>query len=432
MTNLSARYAQSNDMLNRAEKVIPLGSQTFSKSKVAYPANVAPMFITHGDGCQVWDVDGNQYTDFVSGLLSVSIGYKNPIVNQAVIDQLQNGVTFSLPHELETQVAEKLVSLIPCAEMVRFGKNGSDATSAAIRLARAFTQKEHVAVCGYHGWQDWYIGSTTRDLGVPKATKALTHAFKYNDIDSLKRLFEQLPNDIAAVIMEPMNVEYPAPNFLQDVQQLCEQYGTLLVFDETITGFRFALGGAQQLFEVTPDLATFGKGMANGFPISAVVGRKDVMAKMEDIFYSGTFAGETMSLAATNAVLDLLTSEDVLAHIHQMGTLLITELQQLIEDNNASHFLSVSGHPSWSFLHIAATEHYDVMTIKSLYLQEMLANGILINASHNLSYAHKESDIRQLLAVYSKVIPTLVEVTNNRSLEQQLQGDVMQPVFKVR
>ncbi len=185
--------------------------------------------------------------------------------------------------------------------MVRFGKNGSDATSAAIRLARAFTKKEHVAVCGYHGWQDWYIGSTTRDLGVPEATKSLTHTFKYNDISSLEQLFYQQKNQIAAVILEPMNTHFPEDNFLQKVKDLCQQHGAVLIFDETITGFRFSMGGAQQLFNVTPDLATFGKGMANGYPISAVVGRKDIMMLMEDIFFLRYFCWRNLIVSCNKS-----------------------------------------------------------------------------------------------------------------------------------
>ena len=195
--------------------------------------------LKRGQDCQVWDADDNQYTDFVSGLLSVSLGYCNETIDNAVIKQIKSGVTFSLPHQLEMQVAEKLVELIPCADMVRFGKNGSDATSAAIRLARAFTAKEHVAVCGYHGWQDWYIGSTSRDLGVPKSTKSLTHTFKYNDISSLEQIFSQQENKVAAVILEPMNTQFPQDNFLQKVKDLCHQHGAVLIFDETITGFVF-------------------------------------------------------------------------------------------------------------------------------------------------------------------------------------------------
>ncbi|MEY8251499.1 MAG: aminotransferase class III-fold pyridoxal phosphate-dependent enzyme, partial [Colwellia sp.] len=342
---MTKSYNKSSQWLERAEKTIPLGSQTFSKSRIAYPKNVSPLFIKRGEDCQVWDADDNQYTDFVSGLLSVSLGYCNEAVDNAVIKQIKSGVTFSLPHQLEMQVAEKLVELIPCADMVRFGKNGSDATSAAIRLARAFTQKEHVAVCGYHGWQDWYIGSTTRDLGVPESTKSLTHTFKYNDISSLEQLFSQQENKIAAVILEPMNTHFPQDNFLQKVKDLCKKQGAVLIFDETITGFRFSMGGAQALFGVTPDLATFGKGMANGYPISAVVGRRDIMMLMQDIFFSGTFAGETLSLAATQATLDFMIKNNVVKHLTAMGEKLQAGLEKIIDDMQAQHWLSLSGHP---------------------------------------------------------------------------------------
>ncbi len=207
-----------------------------------------------------------------------------------------------------------------------------------------------MAVCGYHGWQDWYIGSTTRDLGVPESTKSLTHTFKYNDIASLKQIFEQQRNKVAAVILEPMNINFPEHNFLLEVQTLCKKNGAVLIFDETITGFRYHLGGAQKLFGVTPDLATFGKGMANGYPISAVVGRKDIMMLMEDIFFSGTFAGETLSLAAAKATLNQLQNNSILKHIHNMGqTLIEGGVNNIIEQYKAHDWLSICGHPSWSF-----------------------------------------------------------------------------------
>jgi len=342
---MNKKFDRSETLLKRAEQTIPLGSQTFSKSKTAYPYGVSPFFIERGLGCKAWDVDGNQYTDYVSGLLSVSLGYCDADVDNAVIKQLKSGVTFSLPHRLEMEVAEMLVDMVPCAEMVRFGKNGSDATSAAIRLARAYTGKDHIAVCGYHGWQDWYIGSTSRDLGVPAATKALTHAFIYNDINSLADLFAKY--QFAAVIMEPMNLYFPEQDFLSAIKELCHQHKTLLIFDEMITGFRFSLGGAQELFKVTPDLATFGKGMANGYPISAVVGRKDVMMLMEDIFFSGTFAGETLSLAASKATLTKIKEQNVLAHIHALGEQLIQGLQQIITQLGEPNWLNLCGHPSW-------------------------------------------------------------------------------------
>jgi len=425
-------FNQSLALLNRAEKSIPLGSQTFSKSKIAFPKGVAPLFIDKGQGCQVWDVDGNQYIDFVSGLLAVSLGYCDEAVDQAVIKQLQSGVSFSLPHQLETEVAEQIIAKVPCAEMVRFGKNGTDATSAAIRLARAYNGKEHIAVCGYHGWQDWYIGSTTRDLGVPQSTKALTHKFEYNNIASLEALFNQQPKQISAVILEPMNIAYPQHNFLEQVKTLCQQHNAVLIFDETITGFRFSLGGAQQLFDVTPDLATFGKGMGNGFPISAIVGKREIMTLMEDIFFSGTFAGETLSLAASKAVLNKMVSENVLAHIHAMGEMLSTQLRAIIEQHQASEWLSVAGHPSWSFFNIKSYGGYSDLQLKSYFIQEMVQQGMLINASHNLNYAHKEHHIQALINAYKQVIPLMIDMIEQQDFEQRFRGEVLQPVFKVR
>ncbi len=429
---MNKSYQISNQWLARAQKTIPLGSQTFSKSHTAYPKRVSPLFIKRGQGCQVWDADENQYTDFVSGLLSVSLGYCNPDVDDAVIEQIKSGVTFSLPHQLEMEVAEKLVELIPCAEMVRFGKNGSDATSASIRLARAFTQKEHVAVCGYHGWQDWYIGSTTRDLGVPEATKSLTHTFKYNDISSLEKIFTLQENKIAAVILEPMNTHFPQDDFLHKVQALCKKNGAILIFDETITGFRYSLGGAQQLFGVTPDLATFGKGMANGYPISAVVGRRDIMMLMQDIFFSGTFAGETLSLAATKATLSFMEQHNVVAHLSAMGEKLQTGLAQQIKQLHAEHWLSLTGHVTWSFLNIGEQGGYSAIELKSLFLQEMATRGFLINGGHNLNYAHKSTDIDALLSAYKEVLSVLSSTIEKQNFNDIFKGELLEPVFKVR
>ncbi|MGB0936181.1 MAG: aspartate aminotransferase family protein [Colwellia sp.] len=424
------QFKKSEQLLIRAQKSIPLGSQTFSKSKVAYPLGVSPLFIERGIGCQVWDVDGNQYTDFVSGLLSVSLGYCDEDVDNAVIKQLKSGVTFSLPHSLETEVAEMIIDMVPCAEMVRFGKNGSDATSASIRLARAHTGREHIGVCGYHGWQDWYIGSTTRDLGVPNSTKLLTHPFQYNDINSLKNVLEK--NACAAIIMEPMNLNFPDGNFLQEVKSLCHQHGALLIFDEMITGFRFAKAGAQALFNVTPDLATFGKGMANGYPISAVVGRKDVMMLMEDIFFSGTFAGETLSLAATKATLTKIKNLAVIEHINAMGSELISGLQSILTQMGSPEWLKLCGHPSWSFLQILDCAPYSNWQLKSLFLQEMAQKGFLMGGGHNISFAHQAQDISKLIDAYRDVLPFLENTIKQQNFGDVFHGEVLKPLFKVR
>ncbi|MBD2280318.1 aminotransferase class III-fold pyridoxal phosphate-dependent enzyme [Aphanizomenon flos-aquae FACHB-1040] len=426
------RYQKSEHLLQRALKTIPLGTQTFSKSKTQYPFGVSPYFIERAQGSHAWDVDGNEYIDFINSLAAVTLGYNDPDVTKAVQAQLQQGTIFSLPHPIEVLVAEKIVEVVPCAEMVRFGKNGSDATSGAIRVARAYTRRDRVAVCGYHGWHDWYIGSTARDLGIPAATKALTHKFLYNDIESLHQLFQEYPGEIAAVILEPMNVFFPKDDFLGKVKELTHQNGSLLVFDETITGFRYAIGGSQEYFGITPDLATFGKGLANGYPVSALTGKAEVMRVVEDIFFSFTFGGETLSLSAALATINKLQREPVIQTMTARGEAILTDLQALIDRYDIGHIFSLSGHPTWSFLLIKDIAPYSQWQIKTLFLQEMFARGILTLGTHNLSYGHAETDVHSLLAVYEEVLPLIGALVDNKELESYLRCQPLEPLFKVR
>lgn len=432
MINKRNRYKKSEAYLKYAERLIPLGSQTFSKSKTQFPYGVSPYFIEKGLGATVWDIDGNQYIDFINSLAAVTLGYQDPDVDRAVQEQMKNGVTFSLPHRLEYEVAELIVDMVPCAEMVRFGKNGSDATAGAIRLARAYTGRNHVLVCGYHGWQDWYIGSTTRDLGVPKATKELTHTFEYNNLQSLQDLFAQYSSQVAAVILEPMNVVFPDKQYLEQVKAITHKNGALLIFDETITGFRFANGGAQEYFGVIPDLATFGKGLANGYPLSAVTGRKEVMQLMQEIFFSFTFGGETLSLAAAKAVLIKLKEQQVLKHIFARGQQLESGVNNIVANLNLEHILNVSGHPSWTFLTMQAADNFSPAILKTFYLQEIFARGFLSLGTHNLSYAHTDVDINNLLAAYEEIFTAMKHYIKIGNLKAQLQCEVLQPLFAVR
>jgi len=429
---MNGRYKTSSSLLNRCLKTIPLASQTFSKSITQFPEGISPLFIDHGKGSHVWDVDGNEYVDFVNGLLSVLIGYSDEEITAAVVNQIKQGIVFSLPHVLEMEVAEMLVELVPCAEQVRFGKNGSDATSAAIRLARAYTSREHVLVCGYHGWQDWYIGSTSRDLGVPNGVKDLTHTFEYNDVNSLKKLLDKYNDDVAAVIMEPMNISWPKENFLEQVKELTHQAGALLIFDETITGCRFAKGGAQELFGVIPDVATFGKGLANGFPLSAVVGNQQIMKYMEHIFFSSTFGGETASLASAKVVLTKIKHDDVVTHLNEIGQKILEGVDLLIDKHDISRYLEISGHPTWSIFTFNNTPKYSSWDMKTLFLQEVFKRGVLTIGSHNISYAHTLEDVNQLLKVYDEVFPILNKAVESGSLNDILEVESLQPIFKVR
>ncbi|OGA26206.1 MAG: aminotransferase class III [Betaproteobacteria bacterium RIFCSPLOWO2_02_FULL_67_26] len=426
------RYAKSQALLARVERVIPLGSQTFSKSRVVFPSDAAPLFLTHGKGAHVWDVDGNEYVDFINGLLPVILGYDDPDVIEAVSRQLRKGVTFSLPTPLEAELAELLREIIPCAEMARFGKNGSDATTGAIRIARAATGRERIAVCGYHGWQDWYIGATTRNKGVPRAVRELTHTFPYNDLDALARLLEGHPREFAAVMMEAMNVEEPRPGYLQGVRDLAHEHGALFILDEIITGFRFHLGGAQTLFGVTPDLATFGKSMGNGFPISAVVGQARYMREMEEIFFSSTFGGEALSLAASLATIRKMQSQPVHATLNRLGERIIVTTRAHLERHGLAHCIAIAGKPSWSLMQFKDATHATAAEIKSLYLQEIIARGILTAGSHNVCYAHTGQDLQQLDAAQDEAMRIVREALDRGEVAKRLAGPPIQPIFRVR
>lgn len=425
-------FNNSESFLEQALKTIPLGSQTFSKSKIQYPYGVSPYFIQKGIGSKVWDVDGNQYIDFINALAAITLGYQDPDVNQAVLEQFNDGIIFSLPHPIEFKVAEKIVEMVPCAEMVRFGKNGSDATTAAVRLARAFTGRNHVAICGYHGWQDWFIGTTPRSLGVPRQTSDLSHLWKFNDLDSLQKIFKEYSGDVAAVILEPMNISDPLPGFLDQVKELTHQNGALLIFDETVTGFRFHNGGAQSLFDVTPDLATFGKGLANGYPLSAIAGKKEVMTLMEEVFFSTTFGGEALSLAAAYATMSKLQKEPVIDKLYTLGSRVKEHLQSSIKSSMCEDFLGVAGNPTWSFLMIKDTPDYNMWEIKTLFLQEMFQRGILTIGTHNISYSHDNEDINSLCNAYDETIEIIVKAVRKKNLHKVLRCEPLQPLFKVR
>jgi glutamate-1-semialdehyde aminotransferase len=316
--------------------------------------------------------------------------------------------------------------------MVRFAKNGTDATSGAVRLARAFTGRNIIAMCGYHGWQDWSIGTTTRNAGVPQESGNLTKTFKYNDIQSLAQLFIQFPNQIACVIMEPMNSVFPQDNFLQKVRDLCNRESSLLIFDETITGFRFDKGGAQKLFDVTPDLSTFGKGIANGYPLSVVAGRREVMREMESIFFSGTFGGELLSLTAAREVLMMHHQNIVVPKLINAGEEINALLQKVINDCELEEILKLSGHPTWTFLNWTASETSSIEEIKTYFLQEMFREGVLILNTHNISTSIDTREISYLLEKYEIVLNKMKFALNSGGVRKYLEVEPLVPLFKVR
>lgn len=426
------RFINSVAQLARAELTIPLGTQTFSKSRTQYPVGVSPLFAKKAKRAYVWDIDGNKYIDLVSALAAVTLGYGDNKVENAVKKQLKMGVSLSLPTKLEAEVSELITQLVPAAEMVRFSKNGSDATSAAIRLARSYTGRDHIIVCGYHGWQDWYIGSTSRNSGVPKAVSGLTHSFEYNNIDSLKEKITLLDGNLAAVILEPMNSTYPKTGFLESVKDLTHKAGAVLIFDEIITGFRFSRGGAQEQFKVIPDLATLGKGIANGFPLAAVVGKKEIMLEMEKVFISGTFGSELLSLAASKVVLQRHINEDVCGDLAEKGNKLAELTLKAIHENNIDDVISLSGHPTWKFINWESTPNYSAQEIKTYFMQEVFQEGILVLGTHNITQAHNNRTINKIFDSYFRVFQKIKSALESNKLKEELRVPPLVPLFKVR
>ncbi len=386
----------------RAERAIPLGTQTFSKMPGQYVRGVSPIFIARGRGSHVWDVDGNEYVDFPMALGPVILGYAEQSVDDAIRRQLDDGITFTLPNPLEVEVAERIIAMCPGVDMVRFGKTGSDAVSAAVRAARAATGRDNVVVTGYHGWHDWFIGTTTRAAGIPAAVRELTAAVAFNDLAALDAALGAAP--VAAVVLEPAGAEVPADGYLAGVVELAHRRGALVVFDEVITGFRLAPGGAAERYGVTPDLAAYGKALGNGMPISAVGGRADVMRVFEEIFYSGTHGGETLSLAAARAVLDQLADGTVLARINELGRSLQSALRELVVRHEVGARVRVSGEPERT---VVTFPRDDDLAVKSLVQQTFADRGILFNGSMFICHRHSSTDIARAIDAFDAAFTLL-------------------------
>ncbi|MBU1159689.1 aminotransferase class III-fold pyridoxal phosphate-dependent enzyme [Patescibacteria group bacterium] len=424
-------YKKSLSHYKRARKLIPNQSQTLSKAPSQFLIGKMPLFSKRAKGCYIWDVDGNKYIDYMGALGPIILGYADPITDNVVKKQLKDGIIFSQPHPLELEVAELLVKIIPSCEMVRFAKNGSDATSGAVRIARAYTSKDIILYCGYHGAQDWYIVITERNQGVPKILKKLIYEFKYNDLDSLKKLFKKFHNKVAAIIMEPTYYFQPKDNFLENVKKIAHKNKALLIFDEIITGFRWSLGGAQKYFGVTPDLSCFGKSMANGMPISCVVGKKKIMQKCEDVFFSMTYGGECLSLAAAKAVITFMhKNPGVLQHVWKMGRLLQNGTKKLIKKYNLEKYIESSGFPPRSLLHFYNGRGKDWPELKTLFQKYMIDQGILcLPVYWNITYAHKKSHINLTLKAIDRALAFIKDDILRKKVNKKIKIGI-KPVFR--
>lgn len=423
--------SNSNAWLEQARDVIPGVAQTFSKGPTQVVDGVTPMYLDRGEGAYVWDVDGNKFIDYPTSLGPIVLGHNDPDVTAAVTDQIKKGTIFSLSHPIEVEVAKTLVDAIPCADMVRFGKNGSDVTSAAVRVSRAFTGRDLVALCGYHGWQDWYIGTTTRNAGVPDAVSNLSKTFAYDDIGSLEALFAEHPDQIACVIMEPVGVVEPSAEYLQAVKDLCEQNGSLLIFDEVLTGFRIGYGGAQERYGVVPDLACYAKALANGYPLSVVAGRRDVMELFDEIFFSFTFGGEAVSLAAAKATLSKMQHEPVFEHLWNQGEKLREGYNRLAVEFGISDYTSCIGLAPRTVVTFSDPESGgDSPVLRSLLQQELVRRGVLFLFGFNISYSLSDQDVDHTLEALRSALEVMASAIDSGNASDWVDGPIVQPVFR--
>jgi glutamate-1-semialdehyde aminotransferase len=417
---------KSDELYQRSLGLVPAATQTLAKGPGQYVRGVAPKYLARGKGSHVWDVDGNEFIDLSMAIGPLSLGYCNASVDEAIRRQLEDGITFSLMHPLEVEVAELIREVVPNVESVRFSKTGADVTSAAVRLARAYTGRTKVLCCGYHGWHDWYIAVTDRNKGIPVETLEQTHTFSYNDIQSVE---DSIDDDTACVILEPMLFESPKNDFLHELHALCRQHGVLLIFDEMWTGFRIALGGSQEYFDVECDLVCFSKAIANGMPISVLAGRQDIMKLLEkDVFFFTTFGGEALSLAATKATIHELRSNNVPKYLAQQGKKLKDGYNMLAAELGMS-YTSCYGMDARSIV-VFDDRAGNALDMKSLVQQEMIKRGVLWGGFHTMSYAHTDADISYTLSAYAEALSILRRAVERNNVRASLHGDPVEPVFR--
>jgi len=433
----SRTFIRSEELRSRFLSTIPGGAHTYAKADDQFPEHAAP-YIVRGKGCHVWDVDGNEYIEYGMGVRSVALGHAYEPVLAAVRRQLEMGSNFVRPATIELECAETLCQMIPGAEMVKFGKNGSDATTAAVRLSRAYTGRDMVAICADHPFfsvDDWFMGTTAMCAGIPKAIQDLTVKFHYNDLDSARELFAEYPDRIACLIMEVEKDKTPAPNFLHDLKELCHKNGALFVLDEIITGFRWHNGGGQAYYGITADLSTFGKAMGNGFSVSALIGRRDIMRlggfdhDRERVFLlSLTHGAETHNLAAALATMHVYQREPVIETLWRQGERLARGIQQSISEHHLDGYFTLSGRPCSMVYGTRDNNRQPSQPFRTLFLQETIKRGLLAG-SLVISYSHSDEDIDRTV----EIIHAALGVYRNaieQGIERYLIGRSVKPTIR--
>ena len=428
-------FSKSRGLQSKAHRFIPGGGHTYAKGDDQFP-ELAPGFMVRGKGCHAWDLDGNEFIEYGMGLRAVALGHGFEPVVEAAYKQMQQGINFTRPAKIEVDLAEEMLQLVDGADMVKFAKNGSDVTTAAVKLARAYTGRDLVAICGnqpFFSTDDWFLGTTETNAGIPEAIGRMTLKFGYNDLESLQKLFDESPNQIACVVMEAETATPPAVNYLRQVKALCEERGAILVFDEMITGFRWHLGGAQKFHRVVPHLSTFGKAMGNGFAIAALAGKREIMRlggldhnKPRVFLLSTTHGAETHALAAAMETLRIYRERNVVEFLWSQGEHLRTLVNQSIAENRLEGFFEVRGRPCNLIYGTRDQDRKLSQDFRTLFLQELIRRSV-IAPSFVVSFSHSDTDIERTAeaihgahVVYRKAL--------DEGIEKYLEGRPVKPV----
>lgn len=436
--NMNRNFDQSRAFKPQINHIIPGGGHTYAKGDDQFPEFYAP-YIVKGKGSHVWDYDGNEYIEYAMGLRAVTLGHAFEPVNKAVIDQLNMGTIFNRPSPIELFCAQSLLEILDNGlDMVKFGKNGSDVTSAALKLARAYTGRDMVAVCKEHPFfsvDDWFIGATMMDAGIPQFAKDLTVKFSYNNPQSLIDLFEQYPGKIAAVILEPEKETAPVDNFLQKVKEICHQNGAVFILDEIISGFRYHKSGCQKLYNVQPDLTTFGKALANGYSLAALVGKREIMElgglhhdKERVFLLSNTYGSENQSLAAAMATMKVYQENDVVGYLYEAGDALRKGIEKTIEEMSLNGSFSLMGKSCCLMYGTRDQQGAPSQAFRTLFLQETIKRG-MIAPSLIVSYSHTPKDIETTIDIVSEAL-VVYKKALAEGAEKYLEGAAVKPVFR--
>ncbi len=429
---MNRKIDESNKLKERSRKVIPSLTGTFSRSATSFVEGVYPVYARSANGAHFIDVDGNNYLDYLLALGPITLGYNYKPVNDAIINQLKEGILFSLPHPVELELSELICKTVPHAEMVKLEKSGSNAVTGAIRVARAITKRDKIAYCGSGGvWHDWQAAMVSRDDGVPEFNKKLIKIFDYNDAEGLEQIFEDNLNEIAAIVLEPTQYEKPTNDFLKKVRKIADKNNSLLILDEIVTGFRFDLAGGQKYFGIKGDLVCFGKGMGNGLPISAITGPSEFMKVFDDLWVSSTNNSESLSIAGTIATINEMKSKNTIHHCWEVGAKLFEGWNKITEKHNLN--IKVRGYPIRMTIDCYDSKNKESASLKALLLQEMVKKGIFMSPGVSfISYSHSIDDIDDTLHTLDEVCGFLNSNVLHENYDRYLEGNLPKKVWTMK